>query len=54
MFSLIGMEDGDEDDGDDDEGDEVKNAKDLQILERLQLGDDNDEKNDDEPETPMI
>jgi len=53
MFSLMGMEDGDEDDGDDDEGEEVQNARDIQMLERLQY-DDNDDNNDDEPKTPMI
>jgi hypothetical protein len=45
MFSLMGMEvdnDIDQDDGDEDEGEEVQNTKDLQMLDRLKLGDDND------------
>jgi hypothetical protein len=53
MFSQMGMEvdnDIDQDHGDEDEGEEVQNAKDLQMLERLQLGDDNDDNNGDEPD----
>jgi len=53
MFSLMGMEvdnDIDQDDGDEDDGEEVQNAKDLQMLERLQLGDDNDDNDGDEPD----
>jgi hypothetical protein len=52
MFLLMGMEvdnDIDQDDGDEDEGEEVQNAKDLQMLERLQLDDDNDDNDGDEP-----
>ena len=33
-----------------DDGEEVQNAKDLQMLERLQLGDDNDDNDGDEPD----
>ena len=46
MFLLMGMEvdnDIDEDDGDEDDGDEVQNANDLQMLERLRLGNDNED-----------
>jgi hypothetical protein len=53
MFSLMGMEvdnDIDQDDGDEDEGELVQNAKDLQMLERLLLGDDNDDNDGDEPD----
>ena len=46
IFSLMGMEE--DNDIDEDEGDEVQNAKDLRMLERLQLGGDIDEDEGDE------
>ena len=48
ISSLIGMEE--ENDFDEDEGDEVQNAKDLRMLERLQLGGDFDVDEGDEDE----
>jgi len=46
MSSLMGMEV--DNDIDEDDGDEVQNANDLQMLERLHLGDDNDDNVGDE------
>ena len=46
MSSLMGMEV--DNDIDEDDGDEVQNANDLQMLERLRLGDDNDDNVGDE------